>query len=145
MVLNFTLIVPFEKLSTLLQDRDREVRELLRVVHQLFVRRAVQLARALDQQLRRVVLAGDPRAAVDHDHLVGAVLRDDPGADHRLERRRRLADRLLAQIDLDVGRVQRRRRRPARHTDRSPSAMLFMRCLLRTKKAPATTSAGQMP
>ena len=101
MVLNFTLIVPLVKLSTPLQHRDREVRELLRVVHQLFVDGAVQLARAFDQQLGRVVLAGDPRPAVDHDHLVGAVLRDQPGADHRLERRRRPADRLLAEIDLE--------------------------------------------
>ena len=66
-VLNFRLIVPFVKLSTPSQHRDREVRELLGVVHQLFVRGAVQLARAFDQQLRRVVLAGHPWPAVDHD------------------------------------------------------------------------------
>ena len=50
-----------------LQHGDRVVGELLRVVHQLFVRGAVEPARALHEQLRRVVLAGLPGAAVDHD------------------------------------------------------------------------------
>ena len=58
------------KIVDALENGDRVVGELLGVVHQLFIRRAVELAGTLNQQLRRVVFAGDPRPAINHDHFV---------------------------------------------------------------------------
>ena len=75
------------------------------------------------EQLGRIVLARDPRAAVDHDHFVGAVLRDEPRADHRLEGRRRPADLFLAEIDFDVGRAKRRDERATPPTTSRASSL----------------------
>jgi len=63
---NFTVIVPLVKVVQAAEHGDREVRELLRVVHQLFIPRCRTALRALSiQQLGGVVLAGDPRPAID--------------------------------------------------------------------------------
>ena len=93
------------------------------------------------EQLGRVVLARHPRPAVDHDHLVGAVLGDEPGADHRLERRRRPADLFLAEIDLDLGRDERRHDEGC---DESRGHQSLHACLLWTRTALAKTSAGEL-
>src|SRR5262249_17146035 len=63
----------------------RVVSKLLGIVHQLFVRGAVELARAFDQEFSRVVFARYPGTAINHDDLILYVLYDYPGADHRLK------------------------------------------------------------
>jgi len=41
---------------------------------------------------------------VDHDDLLAAVLRDEPGPDDRLKHNRRLADLLLTEVYLQLRR-----------------------------------------
>src|SRR5262249_11641812 len=83
----------------ILHDGDREVRELLRVVHEIFVGCAVELPCVVEQQAFWRGEGRLERLVVDLYHLVRAVLRNHPRAHLRLERLRRSTDRLLAEID----------------------------------------------
>jgi hypothetical protein len=81
----------------LLRHGDREVCELLHVVDELLVARAIDRARLVGQPVRG--LASLPLAPVDEHHLAAAVFRHHPVADERQKVRRFDADRFAVDAD----------------------------------------------
>jgi len=136
-------MVPFEKLATLFSNCDGVVGELLGVVHQFLVGRAVQIARGLQQQPGGVILARDPWTAIDHDDLVAAVLDHNPGTDDRLENRRSLAGLFVLEIDFYIGRPGCRGQKNRGKENGSASYDCLHLNLLRTSMPLARNKHGQ--